>query len=92
MRATRESLVLYGRIIKGGRIVREIEAVEKSEGKPFRDNLEAALVRLCRELNIAVPIWLSKNTRELAISRRTSFYPNQFIEPVLFERFEIMME
>ena len=55
----------------------------------FHDRLENCLLSLCRDADIPAPIWLSKNTTELARFKKTSFYAEQFAEKVNFDRFEI---
>jgi len=54
----------------------------------FRDKLENCLLGLCKEADIPVPIWLSKNSVELARFGKTSFFAEQFAEDVAFDRFE----
>jgi hypothetical protein len=46
---------------------------------------------LCAKLEIPVPLWLKKNTKELAIFRRTFFSSEQFMEKVWFDKFEIRL-
>lgn len=80
---------LQGKLIKGTILVRDI-VVEREDGStPFHDLLEGCLIDLCRELDIQVPIWLKKNTKEFAAHRTAYFGPDQFIEKVKFDRFEI---
>ena len=43
-------------------------------------------------MGISVPMWLSKNTREFARYKWTTFNADQFFEPVSFDRFEIRLE
>ncbi|MDP4095088.1 MAG: hypothetical protein Q8920_17255 [Bacillota bacterium] len=82
---------LIGKIIKGTKIIKQVK-IEKSEEMVFRDALEEALVEVCRELDIQVPIWLKKNTTELALYRFTFFSGEQFLESVSFDKFEIRLE
>ena len=55
----------------------------------FHDRLENCLLSLCHDADIPAPIWLSKNTNDLARFKKTSFYAEQFAEKVNFDRFEI---
>jgi hypothetical protein len=48
-----------------------------------------ALIALCREADLPVPMWLEKHDREFERFRRTAFLPDHFIEEVRFERLEI---
>jgi len=85
-------LVLSGRLIKGTKTIRE-EAVEMADDRlSFRDMLEECFLKLCKELEIQVPLWLTKNTTEFAHYRRTFFTGEHFIDKVYFDRFEIRLE
>lgn len=82
---------LNGRIIIENRMVREAAVEDNDERHDFRDKLEKCLIDLCKELDIPVPLWLKKNTRELAIFRRTLFSSEQFMDKVWFDKFEIKL-
>jgi hypothetical protein len=84
-------MTLNGKLIIEGKIVREGTISDNDSAHSFRDKLEHCLVELCSVLEIPVPLWLSKNTRELAIFRKTFFSSEQFIEKVWFDKFEIML-
>lgn len=84
-------LILNGKIIIAGKLVRESSAEDGDEAHSFRDKLEKCLIDLCYSMEIPVPLWLKKNTRELAIFRKTFFTPEQFMEKVWFDRFEIKL-
>ena len=47
------------------------------------------LVALCRPLDLARPVLMQKHVRELAQFSRTVVYPQDFMESVDFDRFEI---
>ena len=83
-------MVLNGKIYVQGKIIKEMNT-EAPEQLPFREKLEKCLLDLCSEMDIPVPLWLKKNTRELAIFRRTFFTGEQFIEKVWFDKFEIRL-
>lgn len=74
-----------------GKLVREASAEDNDREHNFRDKLEKCLVDLCLALDIPVPLWLKKNTRELAVFRKTFFTSEQFIDKVWFDRFEIKL-
>jgi len=84
-------LILSGKLIVEGKLIREATAEDNDGEHSFRDMLEKCLVDLCATMEIPVPLWLKKNTRELAIFRRTFFTPEQFIEKVWFDKFEIRL-
>lgn len=79
---------LIGKLIRGTVVINEV-VVENYEEISYTDRLEKCLLALCRELEISVPIWLDKNTKEFSRFRRTFFFDEQFNEKVYFDRFEI---
>ncbi|NMA64994.1 MAG: hypothetical protein GX957_01975 [Clostridiaceae bacterium] len=83
---------MIGKLIKGTVTLEEkVYEISDSTGT-YQERLERCLLEICSSLNIEVPIWLNKNTREYVKFRRTSFYKDQFFNPVFFERFEIKVE
>ncbi len=86
------ALRLYGRIVKDTSLIREALVDEEDESTSYRDKLEKCFVSLCREMEIPVPLWIKKNTKEFGAFRRTFFSKEQFVEKVYFDRFEIRLE
>jgi hypothetical protein len=84
-------LTLRGKLIIEGRTAREDTAQDNDSEHSFRDKLENCLVELCAALEIPVPLWLKKNTKELAVFRKTFFTSEQFMEKVWFDKFEITL-
>jgi len=84
-------MTLNGKLLVEGKIIREGTAQDDDSSHSFRDKLENCLVELCASMEIPVPLWLKKNTRELAIFRKTFFTSEQFIEKVWFDKFEIKL-
>jgi hypothetical protein len=83
---------IQGSLITNGKSIARKE-ITVSEKKPsFHDRLEEAFITLCRELMIPVPEWIDKNTRELSMCKKTSFYPDQFHETFTYDRFELLIE
>lgn len=85
-------LKLVGVLIKGTSPVEETVVEIEQGDRPFRDALEDCLIMACKNLDIQVPLWLKKNTYEFARFRRTFFPKEQFMEKVVFDRFEIRLE
>ena len=67
-------------------------AEKKDENVSFHDLLEDCFIGICGELDIPVPIWLKKNSKEFGAYRRTFFSNEQFLEEVNFDRFELRIE
>lgn len=84
-------MILYGRLIKGTKTIKNASIEVNEGGMSFRDALEECLVGLCKELDIQVPLWLKKNTTEFVSYRRTFFFSDQFMETVNFDKFEIRL-
>ena len=82
---------LGGKLIIERTIINEAEVFNEDDKLSFRDKLEDCLIRLCKELDIETPIWLKKNTTELALFRKTSFYKEQFMQEVKFYKLEIFL-
>ena len=68
--------------------IKEVETPD-NEGEAFSVRLERALVELCRQMDIPVPLWMKKNTHEFAAFRQTIFFSEQYTQKVRFERFQI---
>jgi len=82
-------LILFGKLIKETKIVKEAVIEDNREGIAFRDILEQAMIGICKEMDISVPLWLKKNSTELGSFRKTFFTAEQFVEDIKFDRFEI---
>lgn len=82
---------LYGRLIKQGKLIKEAWVEPKDSSEDFRNQLEECLILVCKALDIEVPIWLKKNSKEFGIYRKTSFDSNHFGEAISFDRFEIVL-
>lgn len=82
-------LKLSGKLIKGTHTINETAAENDDPALSYTDKLEQCLICVCKQMDIPVPPWLDKNTREFAQFRRTFFFEDQFVEKVNFDRFEI---
>lgn len=85
-------MILSGNLKKNTTILKETAVEHVDETLSFTDLLEKCLVDLCKELDIPVPLWLEKNTREFVNFHRTFFSGEQFIDRVFFDKFEIRLE
>lgn len=83
---------LIGRITKGTAILKEVTIENNDASIDFRDQLEDCFVRLSRELDIPIPLWLKKNTKEFGRYRKTFFPAEQFIDKVSFDKYELRIE
>lgn len=82
---------LEGKLFKGNLMIAQAVSTIQAPEMSFVKELETNLIDLCRQLEIPIPLWLSKNTHEFAAFRQTMFFADQYTEPVRFDRFQIKM-
>ena len=83
-------MILNGKIANGTRVLFEKSVQDTCpDGSEFRDKLEQCLLAFCKEADVPVPLWLTKNSRELGRFGKTAFLREQFVESVKFDRLEI---
>ncbi|NLW12228.1 MAG: hypothetical protein GX028_09465 [Clostridiaceae bacterium] len=80
---------IEGRVFKG-HLLLQIATVQRNDiGRSLTEELEACLVDLCHQMEVPIPLWLKKNTREFARFHQTIFFDGQFTEDIKFDRFQI---
>lgn len=81
---------LEGRLYTANRLldVKEVN-IDDDPDLPFSRNLEQALILVCKDLDIPIPMWMKKNTKEFAAFHQTVFFAEQYQEKVRFDRFQI---
>ncbi len=84
-------LKLEGKVFRANLVIASAVVQQEEDSGAFVKDLENCLVRLCRDLQIPIPLWLSKNTNEFARFRQTIFFEEQFTEDVKFNRFQIRL-
>lgn len=83
---------LEGIIFKANLTLKSIVVEKPEQGRAFSRELEDVFVEVCHKLEIPIPLWLSKNTREFASFHQTVFFSDQFTQSVQFDRFQIRMQ
>lgn len=84
-------MVLEGKLFVANRMT-EVKEIEFSDPSlRFSAELSEAIILLCRELDVPVPMWMKKNTHEFAAFRQTIFFAEQYTQKVRFDRFQIRM-
>lgn len=82
---------LEGRTFKGNNIL-NVQIIEHENDKVrYSKELEECLILLCQEMDLPLPMWLSKNTHEFAAFRQTIFFAEQYNQKVTFDRFQIKL-
>ena len=82
-------LKLEGRLFVANRMTEIREVTTEDTDPSYSKRLEKALVELCRQMDIPVPMWMKKNTKEFAAFGQTIFFREQYTEQVRFDRFQI---
>lgn len=82
---------LEGKLFKGNLMVREVVVTRNDPELSFVQELEMGLIDICHEMEVPIPLWLSKNTHEFAAFRQTIFFSDQYTETVKFDRFQIRL-
>lgn len=82
---------LEGRTFKGNNILSVIVVEHENSKVRYSKELEETLILLCRDMNVPIPMWLSKNTHEFAAFRQTIFFADSFNQKVGFDRFQIRL-
>lgn len=82
---------LEGKIFRANLTIADKVVEQPDQPGSFVKQLESCLVALCRELEIPIPLWLEKNTKEFARFHQTLFFEEQFLDKVNFSRFQIKL-
>jgi hypothetical protein len=82
-------LTLEGRLFVANRMTEIKEVTTEDTDSSYSKRLEKALIELCRQMDIPVPMWMKKNTKEFAAFGQTIFFREQYTENVRFDRFQI---
>lgn len=81
---------LWGKLIKDNKML-ENEEFTCNENIEYQQQLKICITEICYKLDIQKPYWLPKNLEEYNNHKKTSFYQDNFIEEVSFDRFEIIV-
>ena len=79
---------LWGRILQNHHMCKEIVITDGSSDSRTAKVVHA-VTAICREFDLAEPIWLDSNIREFQLRSRTRFGRDHFIESIDFDFFEI---
>lgn len=79
---------LWGRIFQKNRMIRDV-VVSDGSADSRTAKVVHAVTAVCREFDLAEPIWLDSNIREFQGRSKTRFGPDNFIESIDFDYLEI---
>jgi hypothetical protein len=80
-------LRLWTRVIRHNKIIEETVTASSLEDE--RAALAEALQEACVQMDIARPLWLSINERDIEEYRRTTLNQDNFLEDIRFDRMEL---
>lgn len=79
---------IWGKLIKNHKIIKDA-VLEYKESGSRSEMVKLSLNDFALELDIARPIWLPKNEKDLSQFIVTTFFADQFLEGVDFDSFVI---
>ena len=78
-----EECKLWARKLRGQRII-------ASDTEPCDPtDPQAALLEICRRMDVPRPLWLTKHQKEFDAFRRTAFTQDHYVERIAFTKLEI---
>lgn len=80
---------LWATVRDGNRIVRQATIAADYTRLGEVEDWAALLSEACQALDLARPVLLNKHIKDLTSFSRAVFKPDDFIEPVDFQRFEV---
>lgn len=81
---------MWGKIIKKNRLLKDHVVCDPSDLNRTK-KIYAALEEICKEFDLAVPIWLGSNISEFKRISKTRFTKDSFVESVPFDYLEIQV-
>ena len=78
---------IWGKILVDGKIIKQISLDVDAHSTTFFDMLK----NFCQQLNIPTPVLLDKHVYDFNVFHLCTFKPDDFVETVLFDRFELSL-
>ncbi|MCR4628685.1 MAG: hypothetical protein LIV11_10955 [Bacillota bacterium] len=82
---------LWGKIMKDNRLERDTEYRTIDYSKSRTQMVLDGVDQICREFDLANPIWLEKTIQEFKYHDKARFTQDNFIEPLEFDYLEIQV-
>lgn len=79
----------WGVLRTDGRIVKDVLLETPHRTKADVADYAALVNELCRALDLSQPVFLKKHVRDFEQFARAVFKPEDFMEPVHFDKFEV---
>lgn len=78
---------IWATLHKNNKIIQNVTAESTNDDPAFA--LMECLEYAYKKLDLAEPVWVKKHATDLSRFGRTRFYPDDFMEPVAFDWFEV---
>ncbi len=79
---------LWARKISRNKIINSI-TVKNKDNISNIDKRDKCLKEICQKLDISVPVWLKKHETEFSQFKSVTFYPQDFVDEVDFDKLEV---
>ncbi|NLJ58281.1 MAG: hypothetical protein GX339_05505 [Tissierellia bacterium] len=79
---------LWAKIIKNNKTINSI-VVSNKEDIPNEKKRAKCIDEICKKLDLSVPLWLKKHSKEFSQFNSVTFYPEDFIDEIDFDKLEI---
>ncbi len=81
---------LWGKIIKGNNLIRDLVICDSSEDTRTH-KIFHCLEKICVEFDLQAPIWFDSNIQMFKRYKKSKFYQDNFIESIDFDYLEIQI-
>jgi hypothetical protein len=79
---------LWAKKISKHKIINSVTVKNKEDISPINKR-DKCLKEICQKLDISMPIWLKKHETEFSQFKYVTFYPQDFVDEVDFDKLEI---
>lgn len=79
----------WGKLIKGDKILKQ--DTYQATGEDLAAELLDCIEHFSRTFDIEAPMWQTTHTKQMGIFKKATFRPDDFIDRVDFDRFEIQI-
>lgn len=79
---------LWAKIIKNGRIINSVD-VSNKDNISLEEKRKKCFEQICYEFDLSMPLWLNKHSIEFNEFKSVTFYSDDFIDKVDFDKLVI---
>lgn len=79
---------LWAKAMKHNKIINSID-VKNNEKIPMEQKMKKCFLEIFYKLDVSVPVWLPKHDKEFYEFKKITFFQDDFIDEVMFDKLEI---